>query len=220
LESVTPPGFDVFHISAPDEYFVEIGHTVGLPELPDLIGSSEVVTVGSASIAKLRRSLRSFCKQILTSPSKLEDPELRHKLDVDIPGQLLQTLASSLPEFRKPPTRTRDKALRQAREYIMEFSDEPLTVRDLCRATQVSERTLEYAFLERFHLSPKAYLRNHRLNCVRKELRKVDPFSTKIADVANNWAFWHMGQFAADYRKLFGELPSQTLLVSTAKQAP
>ncbi|MBW1792367.1 MAG: helix-turn-helix domain-containing protein, partial [Deltaproteobacteria bacterium] len=22
--------------------------------------------------------------------------------------------------------------------------------------------------------------------------------------------FWHMGQFAADYRKLFGELPSET----------
>ncbi|MCK5375915.1 MAG: helix-turn-helix domain-containing protein, partial [Acidobacteria bacterium] len=32
-----------------------------------------------------------------------------------------------------------------------------------------------------------------------------------VTDVANNWGFWHMGQFAADYRKMFGELPSQTL---------
>lgn len=35
--------------------------------------------------------------------------------------------------------------------------------------------------------------------------------SDQKADVANNWGFWHMGRFAADYRKFFGELPSETL---------
>jgi hypothetical protein len=30
-------------------------------------------------------------------------------------------------------------------------------------------------------------------------------------DVANNWGFWYMGRFAADYRRQFGELPSVTL---------
>ena len=32
-----------------------------------------------------------------------------------------------------------------------------------------------------------------------------------VADIANGWGFWHMGQFAADYRRQFGELPSETL---------
>jgi AraC family transcriptional regulator, ethanolamine operon transcriptional activator len=32
-----------------------------------------------------------------------------------------------------------------------------------------------------------------------------------IGDIANTWGFWHMGQFAADYRRQFGELPSETL---------
>jgi AraC family ethanolamine operon transcriptional activator len=27
---------------------------------------------------------------------------------------------------------------------------------------------------------------------------------------ANNWGFWHMDRFAADYRRQFGELPSET----------
>jgi len=31
----------------------------------------------------------------------------------------------------------------------------------------------------------------------------------KIADVANKWGFWHLGQFAKDYRSWFGELPSE-----------
>jgi AraC-like DNA-binding protein len=73
-----------------------------------------------------------------------------------------------------------------------------------------SERLLRYAFLERFGVSPKAYLLAVRLNGVRKELRAADPVCTVI-DVANIWGFWHMGQFAADYRRLFGNFPSKRL---------
>ena len=32
-----------------------------------------------------------------------------------------------------------------------------------------------------------------------------------IQDIASHWGFWHLGQFAQDYRHLFGELPSDTL---------
>ncbi|MCP4898634.1 MAG: helix-turn-helix domain-containing protein [bacterium] len=49
-----------------------------------------------------------------------------------------------------------------------------------------------------------------RLDGVRKELLRSGA-KLKIADTANNWGFWHVGQFAADYRRHFGELPSQTL---------
>ena len=37
-----------------------------------------------------------------------------------------------------------------------------------------------------------------------------DPSTTRVTDVANEWGFWHLGQFAADYRRHFGELPSET----------
>ena len=33
----------------------------------------------------------------------------------------------------------------------------------------------------------------------------------KIADTVNRWEFRHMGQFAADYRPSFSELPSAML---------
>ena len=46
---------------------------------------------------------------------------------------------------------------------------------------------------------------------VRKLLRIAEPKRFSIADAANRWGFWHMGQFTADYRELFGELPSKTL---------
>jgi AraC-like DNA-binding protein len=32
-----------------------------------------------------------------------------------------------------------------------------------------------------------------------------------VHDVATRWGFWNLGEFAADYRRQFGELPSETL---------
>jgi AraC family ethanolamine operon transcriptional activator len=32
-----------------------------------------------------------------------------------------------------------------------------------------------------------------------------------VQDVAAAWGFWHLSQFATDYRKLFGVRPSETL---------
>jgi AraC family ethanolamine operon transcriptional activator len=85
-----------------------------------------------------------------------------------------------------------------------------ITIADLCRATRLSRRTLHYAFKEHFGVTPKAYLTAIRLEGVRRELVPQDT-PVKVADVANHWGFWHMGHFAADYRRQFGELPSESL---------
>jgi AraC family ethanolamine operon transcriptional activator len=105
----------------------------------------------------------------------------------------------------------RDRAVSRAVAYIEENAEEPIHLRDLCLTAGVSERTLRYGFLERYGVTPKAYLQAFRLNGVRRKLRRADPVSTKVIDIANHWGFWHMGKFAADYRKLFGELPSETM---------
>ena len=99
--------------------------------------------------------------------------------------------------------------IQKARDYIDAHADEPPAIQDVCRAAGVSWRTLNYAFRETFGVTPKEYLQATRLDGVRKELHQRGP-SAKIADIANNWGFWHMGQFAADYRRQFGELPSET----------
>ena len=89
------------------------------------------------------------------------------------------------------------------------------TVADICRVTKVSERTLQYGFLEHYDITPKAYLRAVRLNGVRRDLKLANPEEARISDIASRWGFWHLGQFAADYRRQFAELPSQTLAGKT-----
>ena len=58
--------------------------------------------------------------------------------------------------------------------------------------------------------TPIKYLRSLRLNSVRRALRQAAPGET-IQDIASHWGFWHLSQFAQDYKHLFGELPSATL---------
>jgi AraC family ethanolamine operon transcriptional activator len=46
---------------------------------------------------------------------------------------------------------------------------------------------------------------------VRQELKVAPAGTASVREIARRWGFWHTGEFAADYRRLFGELPSETL---------
>ena len=62
-------------------------------------------------------------------------------------------------------------------------------------------------------------MKYYRLNAVRSALKRMDSAQVMVADIANEKGFWHMGQFAKDYRQMFGELPSDTLGVCSAGPA-
>jgi len=81
---------------------------------------------------------------------------------------------------------------------------------DIARHLQVSERTLLYAFKNRFNMSTKAYINTLRLNHVHHALYK-QLGDKPVASIARESGFWHMGQFFKDYKRFFGVLPSETL---------
>jgi transcriptional regulator GlxA family with amidase domain len=60
-------------------------------------------------------------------------------------------------------------------------------------------------------MSPGQYARVRRLNLVRAALRRAEPATTAIAEVARQYGFCELGRFAASYRATFGEAPSTTL---------
>ncbi len=97
-----------------------------------------------------------------------------------------------------------------ARSVEAEHGHTRLTVGEITAAIGANERTLRRAFLDRFGVPPKTYLTTVRLHGVRKGLRHRDR-TTTVIDVANRWGFWHMGDFAMNYRRVFGELPSETV---------
>jgi AraC family ethanolamine operon transcriptional activator len=49
-----------------------------------------------------------------------------------------------------------------------------------------------------------------RLNAVRRALRRTDGSRESIMRIAHDHGATHLGRFAANYRRLFGEKPSET----------
>ena len=111
---------------------------------------------------------------------------------------------------RRQPSK-RARLVRRAEDYLRANLGHPLSIFDLCQELAVSERTLHYAFQELRGLSPMAYFKARRLNAVRQELKAASTGATTVRVIAQRWGFWHTGEFAAAYRRLFGELPSQSL---------
>jgi AraC family ethanolamine operon transcriptional activator len=123
-------------------------------------------------------------------------------------------------ETRPEAFSRRRAAVRRVEEYLDAHQRELPSMAELCAIAGVSERTLEYAFHEEVGLAPARYLRRRRLNQVRRELQASDPDGLRVTDVAMRWGFWQLGRFAAEYRALFGERPSETLAAAPRKPAP
>jgi AraC family ethanolamine operon transcriptional activator len=105
----------------------------------------------------------------------------------------------------------RQRIVAKARDYVLAHRDEAVTVPQLCERLFVSRRTLQYCFEDVLNLSPIQYLRLIRLNGARRSLRALSSSPASVRDVAANWGFWHFSQFSSDYRKLFGQCPSEAL---------
>lgn len=130
---------------------------------------------------------------------------------------VLQHLAQSLSDSSKVPDRmtTGDKlqaGVRRVIDYLNSHSHELPTMQKLCEISKLSERSLQYGFRSCLNLTPVQYLRIIRLNSVRKELLVSDKHTTTVSDVAIRWGFFELGRFAGNYKQLFEESPSETLL--------
>lgn len=101
--------------------------------------------------------------------------------------------------------------VKRVEEYIDLHADKNIRIADMTAVAGVSERTLYNGFRVWRATSPKSYLKAVRLDRVRTELLGLKAKSRSINEVAREAGFRHMGNFARDYAKRFGERPSDTL---------
>ncbi|HEX2216571.1 MAG TPA: helix-turn-helix domain-containing protein, partial [Xanthobacteraceae bacterium] len=90
---------------------------------------------------------------------------------------------------------------------------------DLVRASGVPGRTLFQHFRDSRGSSPIRYLREARFQKVRETLVNADP-AEKVTAIATRWGFSHLGRFSVEYRRRFGESPSDTLRRRRSAAAP
>jgi AraC family ethanolamine operon transcriptional activator len=210
IEVVTRPGYEGFAISVGEDHLAELARAAGLPSPTEVIDELEVFECNPSVVLAIQLGLRAFGETVTRLPEIRQD-RLRRELEFELPTDLLHAIAGGRGSRARTgaTTRFRIRTVERVLNYVAAFPRQPLTVEDVCRVAGASERTIQKAFLERFGVRPKAYLRDRRLNGARRELRTLDLTMT-VAEIATRWGFWHMGQFARDYRRLFSELPSDT----------
>jgi len=155
--------------------------------------------------------LSSLMQSLRHTPDMLRHTALRRCLSEGLHSTLLGLYETGTPAGKDLTASTRQYVVNKARDYMREHVDEPITVSDLCAHIRISRRLLQYAFQDVLGTNPARYLRAMRLNGARREIRRQTSEHACVADIAARWGFWHPSRFAAEYKSLFGELPSQTL---------
>lgn len=92
-------------------------------------------------------------------------------------------------------------------------------VREMCMAAGVSERALRYAFEDLLGISPNRYLSMLRLCTACRSLASSDASRRSVKSVALSCGLWDLSRFADSYRRVFGELPRNTLMRSPVTAA-
>lgn len=100
--------------------------------------------------------------------------------------------------------------MKRAIEYMRGDLRAPISLVDVIAHAGVPGRTLFQHFRDFHGMSPMKYLRNARLDKVREALLDAKPGDT-VTSVAMNLGFGHLGRFSQDYRRRFGEKPSDTI---------
>ncbi|NNH65574.1 MULTISPECIES: AraC family transcriptional regulator [Rhizobium] len=113
-------------------------------------------------------------------------------------------------ELALPAPGPAPRHVKWAIDFMQEHIAEPISLNDIALAAKVSVRTLQQGFRQFRETTPMSYLQDLRMAAAHRDLLRSDERQA-IADVALRWGFTHPGRFAAEYRKRFGLLPSQTL---------
>jgi AraC-like DNA-binding protein len=111
---------------------------------------------------------------------------------------------------QSPKTNLLPRGVRRALDAMRANVGRDWTVVDLATAAGVSSRTLQRQFKMFLGKTPHAALRDIRFDCARRELLQSLP-EEKVMDLALRCGFAHCGRFSIEYRRRYGETPSQTL---------
>jgi AraC family ethanolamine operon transcriptional activator len=161
-------------------------------------------------------ALRAVIRDVLTLASHSPDILIRPGMIESAEESILQAVDHALhpasPAFEGKGANLSHylSLVRRFDELLASNPGRTLYSADVAKQLGVSVRTLHNAMVAIRGMSMHRYTRLRRLWNVRQQLvQGCQPQSIKAIALVNG--FWHLGEFAAQYRELFGETPQQTL---------
>jgi AraC family ethanolamine operon transcriptional activator len=192
---------DLLRRSLPEDAVDALERGAALRQLP-------VRRHGADAIARWLLTVIDTAKR-RAEPSSLA--ALSRTVEEELPWRLVDACRFDSASGAQREAPVRQRSLDRAMAFLRDADIASVRVGDLCRATSVTQRTLEYGFREGLGLSPLRFLRLLRLHLARREFAASQAGTTTVADIADRLGLLHHSRFAAEYAALFGEMPSATL---------
>lgn len=144
----------------------------------------------------------------------------RRDIDEALVAQVRNALATSVPTPETSMRTQRAAAVACACRFIDSYLSKPIGLAELCTHCGVGVRTLEYGFRQFYDATPIGFIKSQRLSRTHAALARAGAQPTSISATARRLGFTHMGQYAQDYRALFGESPTMTLRRAQGRDEP
>jgi len=207
ISAIGQPDFSVYTIALPMAVLEDCGRFDPIPWVEGRDQDTmRVAPRADAAVARFRAHIDALFQTVQCGGAP--SPRDLHQT---LPREITAVLAAKRTGGRRAARHQRVQGLARAVEFSRAHAEDGPRVAELCEAAEMKERTLRLAFEVHVGMSPKEYVQALRLEAVRSALDTPLETGRLVSDVANRWGFWHLGQFAADYRARFGELPSQTV---------
>ena len=100
---------------------------------------------------------------------------------------------------------------RSASRLALDSDAGPFSFAEIAQGIGVDIDVAHNAVREILGITASQWLVCQRLNGARRDLLRARSSGATVASVAVKWHFWHLGRFAASYRQMFGEVPSDTI---------
>lgn len=192
-----------------ESYLSKLALTVFRQPLENLVPAAGIYEINAIQGQHVRAELKKWRMAVTNEVAGRVTIVARREESLAL--AILNGLTNALPLINTSETDKR-RVLSIALDYIHSNSLENISIAQLCNETGCSERWLGKCFRERFGVTPKSYIKHHRMALVRNNLVNFSSNDYEsIVEIAADQGFWHMGQFAADYRSIYGELPSSTI---------
>ena len=173
-------------------------------------GQSHWLPVTAAGRKGLINWLLELLKQLERKPQVVENPHAVIELEKTCVNHLVRAIGRSEGKTLSRSSNRR-RGFQRAVELLSSRDGSARTIPELCQVAGVSQRTLEYAFLENMGVSPVSFAKTQRYHRLRRELQQRCQGETSIQELAMNLGLYQLGWVSREYRALFGENPSDTL---------
>jgi len=210
LDFYTPRGFEILGLVVDSVALEQHARDVEHRDVVAAFAGKGVLRPRAERVDEFRRLLQSVLQSSEVNPNALQFRQAQRVLEQTMLGAVVGVVADETASPKSACT-ARRQVVEAAKAVMRRRIAEPITVADLCCELGVSRRTLQYSFQEVLSINPVRLLRAMRLNGARRDLKAGARPQDTVQDIAAKWGFWHLGHFVTDYKRMFGELPSETL---------